>query len=56
MRCTSVCLLLLDNEKRLLRDAGREKSKQLEGENGEGEAGREGERERESNRELFECD
>lgn len=43
MRCTSVCLLLLDNEKRLLRDAGREKSKQLEGENGEGEAGREGE-------------
>lgn len=50
MRCMSVCLLLLDNEKRLLRDTGREKSKQLEGENGEGEAEREGEGERKQQR------
>lgn len=26
----NICVLLLDNEKRSLRDAGREKSKQLE--------------------------
>lgn len=41
--CMSICVLLLDNEKRFLRDTGREKSKQLERENGEG--GRETERE-----------
>lgn len=34
----SVCVLLLDNEKRSLRDTGREKSKQLE--RGNGGAGR----------------
>lgn len=43
MQCMSICVLLLDNEKRFLRDTGREKSKQLEKENGEG-----GEKERES--------
>lgn len=43
MQCMSICVLLLDKEKRFLRDTGREKSKQLEKENGEG-----GEKERES--------
>lgn len=33
----SICLLLFDNEKRFLGDTGKEKSKQLEEENGEGE-------------------
>lgn len=36
MHCVSICVLLLDNEKRFLRDTGGEKSKQLEKENGEG--------------------
>lgn len=36
MHCVSICVLLLDNEKRFLRDTGRKKSKQLERENGEG--------------------
>lgn len=33
----NISLLLLDNEKRFLRDTGREKSKQLEEENGVGD-------------------
>lgn len=47
----NICVLFLDNEKRSLRDAGREKSKQLERENGEGS--RPSSR---SNGELCECD
>lgn len=43
MNILYVCVFLLDNEKRFLRDTGREKSKPLESENGEG--GREKERE-----------
>lgn len=37
MHYVSICLLLLDNEKRLLWDSGREESKQLEEENGKGD-------------------
>lgn len=44
----SICVLRLDNEKRFLRDSGREKSKQLEKENGEGGEKGEGEQATES--------
>ena len=47
MHCMSICLLLLDNEKRFLRDTGGEKSMQLEGREWRGRA-REGEKATES--------
>lgn len=52
MHSISICLLLLDNEKHFLWDTGREKSKQLEEVKGEGDT----QKQRDSNRELFECD